>query len=94
MALGPTQPPTQKVLGAPSLGVKRLDCEAEHLPPSSTEVKEWVELYLHSPNTPSLGGAQLKKDIWEILASYLNQVTAYPDWYSWLFFSLTMQMLE
>jgi hypothetical protein len=37
--------------------------EADHSPPSSTEVKEWVELYFHSPNTPSwrgalLGGAQ------------------------------------
>jgi hypothetical protein len=25
--------------------------EADHSPPSSTEVNEWVELYLHSPNT-------------------------------------------
>jgi hypothetical protein len=33
--------------------------EADHSPPSSTEVKEWVELYLHSPNTPSWRGAQL-----------------------------------
>jgi hypothetical protein len=37
--------------------------EADHSPPSSAEVKEWVELYLHSPNMPSwhsyqLGGAQ------------------------------------
>jgi hypothetical protein len=32
--------------------------EADHSPPSSTEVKEWVELYLHSPNTPSRRGAQ------------------------------------
>jgi hypothetical protein len=32
--------------------------EADHSPPSSTEVKEWVELYLHSPNTPSWRGAQ------------------------------------
>jgi hypothetical protein len=37
--------------------------EADHSPPSSAEVKVWVELYLHSPNTPSwrdaqLGGAQ------------------------------------
>jgi hypothetical protein len=37
--------------------------EADHSPPSSAEVKEWVELYLHSPNTLSwrgalLGGAQ------------------------------------
>jgi hypothetical protein len=35
------------------LGVKRLGCEADHSPPSSAEVKERVELYLHSPNTPS-----------------------------------------
>jgi hypothetical protein len=38
-------------------------CEADHSHPSSAEVKEWVELYLHSPNTPSwrdaqFGGAQ------------------------------------
>jgi hypothetical protein len=33
--------------------------EADHSPPSSAEVKEWVELYLHSPNTLSWRGAQL-----------------------------------
>jgi len=33
--------------------------EADHSPPSSAEVKEWVELYLHSPNTPSWRGVQL-----------------------------------
>jgi hypothetical protein len=33
-------------------------CEADHSPPSSAEVKEWVELHLHSPNTPSWRGAQ------------------------------------
>jgi hypothetical protein len=33
--------------------------EADHSPPSNAEVKEWVELYLHSPNTPSWRGAQL-----------------------------------
>jgi hypothetical protein len=31
-----------------SLGVKRPGREADHSPPSSAEVKEWVELYLHS----------------------------------------------
>jgi hypothetical protein len=30
-------------------GVKRPGREADHSPPSSAEVKEWVELYLHSP---------------------------------------------
>jgi hypothetical protein len=33
--------------------------EADHSPPSSAEVEEWVELYLHSPNTPSGRGAKL-----------------------------------
>jgi hypothetical protein len=33
--------------------------EADHSPPSSVEVKEWVELYLHSPNAPSWRGDQL-----------------------------------
>jgi hypothetical protein len=33
--------------------------EADHSPPSSAGVKEWVELYLHYPNTHSWRGAQL-----------------------------------
>jgi hypothetical protein len=33
--------------------------KADHSPLSSAKVKEWVELYLHSPNTPSWRGAQL-----------------------------------
>jgi hypothetical protein len=49
------------VPGALPLGVKRSGCEADHTPPYSAEVKEWVELYLHSSNTPSWRGAQLKK---------------------------------
>jgi hypothetical protein len=60
-ALGPTQPPIQWVPRALSLGIKRPRCEADHSPPSSAEVEEWVDLYLHSPNTPSWRGAQLKK---------------------------------
>jgi hypothetical protein len=59
-ALGPTQPPIQWVLGALSPGIKRPGREADHSPPSSAEVKECVELYLH-PSTPSWHGAQLKK---------------------------------
>jgi hypothetical protein len=38
-ALGPIQPPIQWVSGAVSMGVKRPGREAEHLPPSSAEVK-------------------------------------------------------
>jgi hypothetical protein len=34
--------------------------EADHSPPFSAEVKEWLELYIHSPNTPSWRGTQLK----------------------------------
>jgi hypothetical protein len=60
MALGPTQPPIQWERGALSLGVKRPGREADHSPPSSAEVKEWVELYIQSPNTPSWRGAYLK----------------------------------
>jgi hypothetical protein len=42
-------------------GVKRPGRVADHSPPSTAEVKEWVELYLHSPDMPSWRGAQLKK---------------------------------
>jgi len=40
MALGPTQPPPQWIPGALSLGIKWPGHEANHSPPSSTEVKE------------------------------------------------------
>jgi hypothetical protein len=60
-ALGPTQLPLQWLPGALSLGIKQLFREADHSPPCSAEVKECVELCLHSPNTPSWRGAQLKK---------------------------------
>jgi hypothetical protein len=38
-AMGPTQPPTQWVAGALSLGVKWPGREADHSPPSSAEIK-------------------------------------------------------
>jgi hypothetical protein len=56
----PTQPPVQWVTGALSLGLKRSEREADHSPPSSVDVEEYVELYLHSPNAPSWRGTQLK----------------------------------
>jgi hypothetical protein len=59
-ALGPTRPPIQWVPGALSLGVKQPGREADQSPPSSAKVKECVDLYLHSSNTPSWRGAQLK----------------------------------
>jgi hypothetical protein len=51
--LGPTQPPIRWVMGALSLGVNRQGREIDHSPPSRAEVKEYVELYLHFPNTYS-----------------------------------------
>jgi hypothetical protein len=33
-----------------SLGIKRPGREADHSPPSTAEVKECVEIYLHYPN--------------------------------------------
>jgi len=54
--LGPTQHPIQWVPGAFSLGVKRLGLEADHSPPSSAEIKEYVELYHHSPHKSSWHG--------------------------------------
>jgi hypothetical protein len=43
-----------------SLELKRPGRAADHSPPSIAAVKEWVELYLYSLNTPSWRGAQLK----------------------------------
>jgi len=48
------------LLGALSLGVKRAGREADHSPPPSTGVKQYVELHLHSPNKPPWRGVQLK----------------------------------
>jgi hypothetical protein len=62
-ALGPTQPPTQWVRGVLSPGVKRPVREADHSPPTTAEDKDWVELYLHSSNTPPWRGAQLNTGI-------------------------------
>jgi len=55
--LGHTQPPMQWIPRALSLGINGQGREADHSPPSTAEVKESVELYLHSPNTPSYCGA-------------------------------------
>jgi hypothetical protein len=75
-ALGPTQPPIQWVPGALSLGVKRPGREDNHSPPSSAEVKECMELYLHSPNTPSWRGAQLKhRDNFTFTFYYYSVIT-------------------
>jgi len=47
-ALGRTQPPIQRIPGALSLEVKQLGREADHSPPSSTEVKTaWSYTFAH-----------------------------------------------
>jgi hypothetical protein len=54
LALGPTQPPIQWVLGlSGGGGVKRPGRGVDHPPPSSAGVKERVELYLCFPSGPS-----------------------------------------
>jgi hypothetical protein len=59
--LDPTQAPIQWSPGALTVGVKRPVRKADLSPPSSAEVKDFVELYFHSLNKPSRRGAQLKK---------------------------------
>jgi len=51
--LDSTHAPIQWVPGTVYLCVKRPGREADHSPPCTVEVKEFVELYLHFPNTPS-----------------------------------------
>jgi hypothetical protein len=61
-ALGPTQPSIQWLPGALSLRVKRPGREANNSPPSSTEVKECVELYLYSPQYAFMAWCSVKKE--------------------------------
>jgi hypothetical protein len=55
-------------------GVKRQGREADHSPPFSAEDKGCVELYLHSPNTPSWRGAQLKEAQGNFTFTFINYV--------------------
>jgi hypothetical protein len=59
MSLGPTHPPAPWIPEALTSAVKRPGREAGHSPPSSAEVKECVELYLHFPNISSWRGIYL-----------------------------------
>jgi hypothetical protein len=58
--LGPTEPPIQWVPEALSPEVKRPEREADHSPPSSTEVK-YIRIYSPLPCTFSWRNAQLFK---------------------------------
>jgi hypothetical protein len=44
-ALGPTQPPIQRLPGTLSLGVKQPGREADHSPPPSAEVNAWSRTF-------------------------------------------------
>jgi hypothetical protein len=56
-------------------GGKEPGRETDHSPPSSAEVKEWVELYLHSPMHLHDRGAQLKhRDNFTLLSSLAKRV--------------------
>jgi hypothetical protein len=84
--LGSTQPPIQWVPGAISRGVKRPGRKADHSPPSSAEVKECVEIYLHCPNTPSQRGTQLKnRDFTFTFIIYLNNYSSSSSLHSLAF---------
>jgi hypothetical protein len=63
MALGPANVLSNGHQGLCLWGIKRPGREADHSPPSTAEVKKRVQLYLHSPNTPSQRGAQLKAKV-------------------------------
>jgi hypothetical protein len=92
-APGPTQPPIQWVAGALSLGVKRSGREADHSPPPSAEVKGWVELYLHFPNTSSWRGAHLKhKDNVNKTQFYFGCAVVCYDW--WLNIKVLIHVIE
>jgi hypothetical protein len=58
---GPSSLLSNGYQGALSLGIKQPERKADQSLPSSVEVKEWVQLYLHSSNTPSWSGAQVQK---------------------------------
>jgi hypothetical protein len=60
LALGPTQPPIQWVLGAISLGVKWPEHEADHSTPTSSKVKNGEAIH-PLPHMPSQHSAWLIK---------------------------------
>jgi hypothetical protein len=56
---GPGTHPVSCTMGTGSFpGVKRPGCVVDHPPPSRTEVKERVELYLYSPSVCLRGRLQ------------------------------------
>jgi hypothetical protein len=76
MVLRPTQSPVQWVSADLYLGVKRPGRKAGGpLTSIYCRGQEYLELYLHSPNTPSWRGAQLKKSTGTTLPLLLTKLT-------------------
>jgi hypothetical protein len=70
---GPTQPPIQWILGALSLGVKRLGREADPSPPSSAEVKNALS-YTSTPHYVFMAWCLLKhRDNFTFAFTYTTQ---------------------
>jgi hypothetical protein len=69
--------------------------KADNSPPSNAEVKEWVELYLHSPNTPSWRGAQLGGAQGQLYITLLTYLLTYllTPWCKILFEKLIVTQL-
>jgi hypothetical protein len=76
-----------------SQGVKRPVSEADHSPPSSAEVKEWVQLYLHSPQYAFMASCSVQllpvglqsgepteptREMWTVKSTLANNRTRRP----------------
>jgi hypothetical protein len=87
-ALGPTQPPIQWYrVSFP--GVKRPGRGANQPPPSSSEVKGRIELYLYSPSGPSrpvIG--RTVPALWNVSAKLFYGWVRFREWGRYLFWDL------
>jgi hypothetical protein len=84
LALGPTQPPIQWVPGAFSRWIKWLGGGGWSWPLTSCPGQESMELYLHSPITPSWRGAYLK---------HRDNFTFYTLYFSKIHFNIVSQLM-
>jgi hypothetical protein len=70
--------------------LKRPGCKADHSSPSSVKVKECLKIYLHSPNMPSWGGAQLKhRDNFTFICLFVTTATVVT---TVLYFSVSLPL--
>jgi hypothetical protein len=95
-ALGLTQHFIQWVPGTLSLEVKRSGREADHSPPSTAEVREWVELYLHSPYAfMTWGSVKKHRDNFTCCSFYrLGPLTFVDSELPWIHLDISVGLLE